>query len=203
MLALTTEPKHHPECCLSLSHRLFLRLTDLVREELEASRGDFLLLSVGCGTGFFEAALNAHLQEQNLFQTRVEGVEVASADTQHLSSELVHRVRGTRDICRRAEAADILMFVYPREGELVKRYCTQFGKNIRMVLWLGPRADWVAQQDLLHNIDGFNGPVLLENPGLASYEIAIAYRNNTSTLEKQHSLISTNEEASAIDVDTI
>lgn len=203
MLTPTTEPKHYPGCCLTLSHRLFVRLTDVVREDIKHSRGELLLLSVGCGTGLFEAALAAHLQQQNLSQTRVEGIEVASADTKHLSSELVHRVRGTRDICRRAEVADILMFVYPRESELIKQYCTHFGKNIRTVLWLGPRADWVTQQDLLHNLDGFDGPLLLKNVGLASYEVAIAYRNNTSTCEKQHCLNMASEEASGIDVDAI
>lgn len=211
MLTLTVEPKHYPECCLSLSHELFTCLTRFVREAAEASHETITLLSVGCGTGFIEAALAVHLKEQNLSQVRVEGVEVTSADTKYLSSELVNLVRGTRDISRRAASADIFMFVYPREGELVKQYCTQFADSVHMVLWLGPRADFIVQQGLLHSIDGFDGPLPLENAGLAPYEIAVAYRSKASTrtkqhglfLKKQHDLVSTNKEASIIDVDSL
>lgn len=215
MLTLTVEPKHYPECCLSLSHRLFTCLTGFVRKATETSHGQVKILSIGCGTGFLEAALAVHLQEQDLLQARVEAVEVASADTKYLSGELVHRVRGTRDISRGAASADILMFVYPREGELVKQYCTQFADSIHVVLWLGPRADFIAQQDLLHSIDGFNGPLSLEDAGLAPYEIAVAYRSNGPTREKQHvkqhglfltkqhEVVSTNKEASIIDVDSL
>lgn len=211
MLTLTVKPTHHPECCLSISYRLFTCLSELVREAAEASHEETMLLSIGCGTGFLEAALAVHLQELNLPHVRVEGVEVASAETKYLSDELVHRVRGTRDICRRAASANILMFVYPREGELVKQYCTQFADNIHTMLWLGPRADFISQQDLLHNMDGFNGPLLLGNAGLAHYEIAVAYRSNTATRTKQRGQFLTeqrgpgpkDDETLLIDVDSI
>lgn len=198
-------PRHHADCCLSISQDLLACLAKLVRDVAEEShrRREVILLSVGCGTGYFEAVLTAYLHEQGLTRTRVEGVEVVSADAKHLPKELVHRVPGTRSLCERARAADMLLFVYPRDGELVRRYSTQFADSIRTVLWLGPRAEWLVQQQLLHNVETLVGPVILESAGIAPYEVAVAYRNRAGVAVCESDKVQAVGEPSALSIDSI
>ncbi|KAK5947367.1 hypothetical protein PMZ80_001517 [Knufia obscura] len=134
-------------------------------------------MSVGCGTGFFEATLAAYLVEQGLTNVHVEGVEVLTAQTPYLPNERLHRVQGTRDICRHAHEADIVIFVYPRTGQLVREYLEQVYRSAALLLWLGPRADWEEQKPLLHNVATFKEPTILEHAGLAQYETAILFKN--------------------------
>lgn len=186
MITLSKVPKHYPECCLSISEALFACIACCLSELQAATQitesgvKATTILSIGCGTGFLEAVLTAYLQKLGFHRTQVEGVEVASADVKYLPSELVYRVPGTRSICQHAGTADILLFIYPREGELVRQYLTRFSNNVCMVLWLGPRADWIAQQQILWDISPFSGPHLMENSGLTTYEVAVVFHNRTA-----------------------
>lgn len=197
-----SEPRHHSDCCLSISDHLFASLAGVIGHIAEEAAKQLLVLSVGCGTGFFEAQFAAWLQRQGLSHVTIEGVEVASANVKHLTDELVHRVSSTQSICRRAEAADILLFVYPREGSLVKHYVTTHTRSIRLVLWLGPRADWVTQMPYLQNLPPFEGPFTLSGAGLAPYEIAIIYRN-CMDVSKQDNLSIAGKELPGLDIDSI
>lgn len=151
--ALSDTPLSHPSCCLSLSTRLLETLKDLFQDD-SGSGGESpgLVLSVGCGSGLLESLLHSYLtqeaQEGSVVTTttrmRVEGVEVASATASYLSEDRANTVAGTWALCRRAEDATALMFVYPRSVDLVQRYVDAFfgNENARTVVWLGPQADW-------------------------------------------------------------
>lgn len=189
MLELSEVPKHHPDCCLSLSSQLFQTIGQIVQNVAQGSRDGILLMSVGCGTGLFEATLATYLTEHGPTNARVEGVEVLSAQTPYLSNEYLHRVRGTWEIYDHAEKADVLIFVYPRKGELVRQYMEQFHRTASVVLWLGPQADWIEQQKLLENIAIFGPPKVLENVGLVQYELAILFENTIGRLGKAQTAV--------------
>lgn len=203
MLTLSIVPKHHPDCCLSISRSLFTCLAGCLGEITESGPKETILLSVGCGTGFFEAAFAAYLQEQGFSRIKVEGVEVASAHVKYLSSELVHHVPGTRSICQRAQDAVILLFAYPREVDLIRRYLTQFGSNVRTMVWLGPRNDWITQTQVLQSIPNFDESCILENAGLASYEVAVAYQNRAHFRPERNTPSVAIEGALSLDIDSI
>ncbi|KAK5328898.1 hypothetical protein LTR70_001052 [Exophiala xenobiotica] len=163
---------------LSVNARAF-RVSKVVQHIAQESRNGVLLMSVGCGTGLFEATLAAYLLEQGLPTVCVEGIEVLSAQTPYLPHERLHRVQGSWDIYEHAEQAAVLIFVYPRRGELVRRYLKHCHRSTSLVLWLGPRADWAEQEPILHNVATFGGPTVLKHAGLAQYELAILFKNTS------------------------
>lgn len=177
MFELTESPKHNSDCCLSLSSGLFETIKQRVQSVAHDRHYGVLLMSVGCGTGLFEATLAAYLVEQGLQNIRVRGVEVLTAQAPYLPNEWVHRVHGTWDVCGQAEKADILVFVYPRTARLVRRYLEQFHRSASLVLWLGPRADWDEQKAILHRVASFGEPTIIENAGLVQYELAVLFKN--------------------------
>ena len=138
---------------------------------------------------FFEATLATYLAEQGLTHARVEGIEVHTAQTPYLPSEHLHRVQGSWDICDHAEKADVLIFVYPRTGQLVRRYMERFHRTASIVLWLGPRADWDEQQILLHSIASFGQPIILRNAGLVQYEVGVLWENTTEHISKAQAAV--------------
>ncbi|KAJ3579670.1 hypothetical protein NPX13_g895 [Xylaria arbuscula] len=78
---------------------------------------------------------------------RVEGVEVNHTVNLHLPEHRINHVSGTWAILEsRARTASVLMFVYPRDGALVRRYIDAFmmreGGRVQLVFWLGPKCDW-------------------------------------------------------------
>ena len=81
MLELSDTPKHHPECCLSLSSKLFRTIANRVRNLAKDNPQSTVVTSVGCGTGLFEAILTAYLSEQGVTDIVVDGVEVLTATT--------------------------------------------------------------------------------------------------------------------------
>lgn len=179
MLELPDFPKHYPACCLSISLRLFESIKDLVLNHRTTKDDEILILSVGCGTGFFEATLMTFLHEQGLTDVRVEGVELSGTETPYLADNAVHRVLGSFDVCKDAQNADVLMFVYPRKGSLVQNYLNQLHGSTSIMLWLGPRADWVEQEPALLDNAHFNGPLLLRDDILVPYETAALFINRT------------------------
>jgi len=196
MFELSNSPRYHPDCCLSLSSRLFQTIKESVQDVVASgSQIGAHLISIGCGTGFFEATLATYLVEHGVMNFYVEGIEVDSARTPYLPNERLHRVQGTRDICEHAEKADVLIFVYPRAGELVRRYLEQFPRTVALVLWLGPQADWAEQQPMLHNVATFGEPTVIENAGLAQYELAVLFKNTTQSNKKSRTTIETKVQA--------
>ncbi|KAI3328650.1 hypothetical protein F4824DRAFT_405365 [Ustulina deusta] len=107
-----------------------------------------LLLSIGSGTGLLEELLHIYLNHDahrplgqgNSSPTsndpdasglagtwRVEGVEVNQVVNLHLPEDRINHVAGTWAILEsRVRDATALMFVYPRDGALVRRYIDAF-----------------------------------------------------------------------------
>ncbi|KAI0197025.1 hypothetical protein F4808DRAFT_299542 [Astrocystis sublimbata] len=124
-----------------------------------------LLLSIGSGTGLLEELLHNYLNsaihndshglssarnESTRNAWRIEGVEVDLSVNIYLPEDRINHVPGTWAVLssRTQNDAAALMFVYPRERGLVRRYVDAFfntlttTKDGRFVLWLGPKCDW-------------------------------------------------------------
>ncbi|KAH9897435.1 hypothetical protein F4778DRAFT_783018 [Xylariomycetidae sp. FL2044] len=170
---LTDTPQRYPNSCLTLSHQLIHTLDQHLGQPVASG----LVLSVGCGNGLLEAHLHGSLAGRLI---TVEGVEVAGTDITYLPEERTNSVPGTWALCRRAADADALMFVYPRSAKLVESYVREFVRgegNIRIVLWLGPRADWEVFRDALTmEGEGFS-TLLVEGSecGVGEYEMLAKY----------------------------
>ncbi|KAI8627610.1 hypothetical protein F5Y19DRAFT_173592 [Xylariaceae sp. FL1651] len=129
---------------------------------------------------------------------RVEGVEVKPSVNIHLPEDRINHVPGTWVVLEaRACDATVLMFVYPRDGGLVRRYVEQFmaspkgsqasegesGSRVgvyrrtKLVLWLGPKADWEdtgpGATSASNDIETLE---MREGVGLAQYEMLAVLR---------------------------
>lgn len=70
------------------------------------------------------------------------------------------------------------MFVYPRDPRLVSRYIERYGgENVEVVVWLGPRVDWVDYEASFRG-SVFSDVRVLEGVGLEPYEIAVVARRS-------------------------
>lgn len=177
MFLLSDKPQHHPDCCLSLSIPLLCTVRRYAQHVCRSTDDEVLLLSIGAGTGLFESYLKADFTRNGLNSVKVEAVEVQSAVIPYLPADLVHRVLGSWGISNQAHRARILLFVYPRDPHLVRKYLHEFGGSVQYVLWFGPRIDWVEYEDMSYYAAVFEHPVILEHAGLASYELAAAFEN--------------------------
>lgn len=136
---LTSIPAHHPDCCAAISSVLVETIAHILPPRPS------LTISIGSGTGLFEALL---LQEQPAKD--IEAVEVSSHINQYLPDEKVNVVRGTWDLCLLASDAIAWMFIYPREISLMGMYFEKFSPSkTRMLLWLGPCADFSIVQTVV------------------------------------------------------
>jgi len=181
MFQISETPRHYADCCLSLSTPLFQTVQRYAQRVRHDADVETLLLSIGAGTGLFEYYLTCYLREHDLNNIRVEAVEVQSAVMKYLSTDAVHRVQGTWDISDQAQNAHVLLFVYPREPQLVKKYLERFQNNVQLVLWFGPMADWAEHNAVLHDVATFSNPTVLEDMGLATYELAVILENKVYT----------------------
>jgi len=127
-----------------------------------------LVLSVGSGTGLLEALL-----QESLPALRIEGVEVSLNVNKYMPADRVNLVGGTWDIYPNASEAFALLFVYPRESSLVRRYLQLCSRTAHVILWLGPRADW---PDLQFNLEDseFDCVEEVADCGLLPYEMMVA-----------------------------
>lgn len=158
-------PAHHPDCCLSLSTKLFATLEQI----LSATSGP--VLSIGSGSGLLEAAVASRGTLQ-----AIEGVEVSSSVNKYLPEELAYVVGGTWDLCPRAKEAAAWIFVYPRLPALVKQYFQSFGQaNVELAVFLGPKADWADFEDAFQ-APGFASVEVIEDCGLVPYEMMAVVR---------------------------
>ena len=115
---LTSQPKHHPDCCLSLSTRLLDVLTAIFAPETEQGAGARLVLSVGSGTGLLEALLLARWSNPDpehpsgagmhdgeplvpvvtTTAMTIKGIEVRPSINKYLPEANLGIVRGTWDV---------------------------------------------------------------------------------------------------------
>lgn len=185
--ALTEKPFRHPDCCLSLSSKF----VDTITSTLHGSIGSGLALSVGSGTGLLEAVLHDKWTSRGP-QLQIEGVEVyqptsaASSSNKYLLEQCYATVKGTWELSPRTQDAAALLFVYPRNPDLVRRYMQAFAlpsSGIRLAIWLGPKSDWPdfepcfptdGDRALLHEIHG-------EDAGLAEYEMMVTIKKPLQT----------------------
>jgi len=175
ILNLANGPARHPDCCLSLSSKLLTILADVFPRSSPPSS---TLLSVGSGSGLLEALLLDHAQHT----LNVEGVEVHQQDdtqvNRYLPEPCYHTVRGTWDLSPRLRDADVcgLMFVYPRQVDLVRRYVEAASslpaQHVRHIVWLGPQADWADFKVAFAGVRDSNLKILSgEEGGLEEFEM--------------------------------
>ncbi|KAI0803460.1 hypothetical protein GGR55DRAFT_662673 [Xylaria sp. FL0064] len=146
--SLTNKPTRHPGCCLSLSQPLLATIRALLQSIPDEKKSSdehelaepALILSIGSGTGLLEGLLHLYLNDGDRGRDslspasvptrdwRVEGVEVNQAAANiHLPKDRINQVAGTWALHEpRARDATALMFVYPRDGALVRRYVEVF-----------------------------------------------------------------------------
>ncbi|TKA66504.1 hypothetical protein B0A49_09376 [Cryomyces minteri] len=167
---LSEAPQHYPDCCLGLSRKLIETLL------MRLPRRPALVLSIGSGSGLLEATI----QKANSSDTTIDGVEVSRGINGHLPEEQMHYVGGTWDLGPEAATASAWMFVYPREPKLLVRYLDHFGEGaVKMVIWLGPRADWPAFETVLRNAK-FGTMDVVEDCGLTPYETLAVIKKSDS-----------------------
>ncbi|KAL4787509.1 hypothetical protein BJX76DRAFT_318770 [Aspergillus varians] len=164
---LSTSPTALPNCCLALSTPLLNHLASLLPQT-----PDFTL-SIGSGPGLLEALI-AHRHPN----VPIEGVEVNSSVNLYIAEQDMNVVGGTWDLFPRASQAKAWMFVYPREPKLVTKYIETHGDrpgSVEMILWLGPRADWVDYEACFRD-SVFSQLSFPDDVGLAPYEMLVVAR---------------------------
>lgn len=182
---LSDTPARHPGFCLSISTKLIHTLTNILTTNGPNSN-DNLILSVGSGSGLLEAHWLSHLTRlSNSTSTfTIQGVEVRSSPTaapvnKYLPEQNSTTVRGTWELSPLLETADTLLFVYPRDPGLVGRYLKARPPSLRVVLWLGPHADWEVFGECFRGLDGFGDVDIIDggSAGVADFEmIAVVQR---------------------------
>ncbi|KAK5625479.1 hypothetical protein RRF57_001195 [Xylaria bambusicola] len=212
--SLTDEPTLYPGCCFSLSRPLLATICALLLESIpvltpsgvkprsssnEHASPPPIILSIGSGTGLLEELLQNYLDGGEALNSshhsssstwRVEGVEVNHIVNVHLPEDRINHVAGTWAVLEsRARDAAALMFVYPRDGALVRRYVdhafmttapTSCG-GVRIVLWLGPKCDWEDTGLGSFITSGEFEIFEMRNcTGLAGYEMLAALRRKMS-----------------------
>lgn len=183
---LSETPARHPDFCLSISTKLIHTLASILTTNCPISN-DNLVLSVGSGSGLLEAHVLEHLkflsESAHASKFTIQGVEVRTTSTaapvnKHLPEQNSTTVRGTWELSPLLEAADTLLFVYPRDPGLVSRYLAARPASLRVVLWLGPHADWEVFEGCFRGLDGFGDVDVIEggSAGVAEFEMIAVVR---------------------------
>lgn len=193
---LSDEPTRYPDFCLSLSTPLIHALSNIFSEAATQSSSN-LILSIGSGSGLLEAHLQSLWSSTSGCELSIHGVEVQTADevapvNRHLPEQNCSTVRGTSQLSSDLDTACALLFVYPRDPELVVRYlraaCDPNDSPLRVLVWLGPRADYDAFAGSLQSaLDvgllrhmGFQSVEILDVHGMAGYEMMAVVRKGAA-----------------------
>jgi hypothetical protein len=185
---ISKETNHHADCCLSLSTTLVDKIVTEITQTPGTAKGP--VLSIGSGTGLLEAYLLRAFAELPISHSHhdlsVEGVEVASGTlspvNKYLPEECTYVVKGTWDICPGLTTASTLMFVYPRQPALVAKYlqeCVLY-HNVRLIIWLGPRADWTDYEHVLNKSICIDAVEVVQIRGVLDYEMMAVGKINHS-----------------------
>lgn len=163
----SSQPKHHPDCCLAISQQLLETLANIL------PRSPSRILSIGSGTGFLEASLLNFVGDS----LDLCGVEVSPHVNKYLPEQNIYLVSGTWDLQQDAVNVDVWLFVYPREPRLLSSYIERLAQGrLQRIVWLGPRMDWQDYEPVF-TASKFNNVSVLENSGTAEYEmISVASR---------------------------
>jgi hypothetical protein len=158
---------HHPDSCLGLSLPLIEQTARLLPHKPRT------IVSVGSGTGLFEALLLQHDPKLILY-----GVEIASNPpvNKYIPEQYTETVGGTWGLCPLAESAAAYMFVYPRNPKLVREYLSRYGNNksLELVIWLGPKEDWTVFEPCFKDSSMY--AEVPQDAPLRPYEMMVIYR---------------------------
>lgn len=156
----TDHPTAWPDCSLTLSSCLMRAITGLLTRDAAAAVSDQpgLVLSVGSGSGLLEAHLQDYWSSDPSVNLLVHGVEVRSTEHTTPNRYLLFKnrssVRGTWEVSSRLGLASALVFVYPRQVGLVKRYLDEVARgdevHVHTIVWLGPKSDWDEEAPTQH-----------------------------------------------------
>lgn len=153
-------PITFPNCCLSISTILIDTLASVLPKH------PAFTISIGSGSGLLEALISYYRPDVS-----IKGVEVTSTINRYIAEQDMYTVGGTWDLLPSTSVAEAWMFVYPRESKLITKYMDAYGDgNVKLILWLGPRADWVDYEPIFRE-SVFSDIIIPENAGLARFEI--------------------------------
>ena len=169
---ISTEPKHHPDCCLSISTTLLDYLARLL------PKSPATILSIGSGSGLLEQLLSSRYPSLDVL-----GVEVDNSVNKYLPEQNVYIVKGTWESCTLAASAEAWILVYPRQPQLLAKYLNEYSAGAAVtIIWLGPRIDWIDYEfELLRH--GFSQITVQDNCGLVSYEMMAVARKSLAGVE--------------------
>lgn len=186
---LSDEPERYADFCLSLSTPLIHTLTSvLTKAASKAESRSNLVLSVGSGSGLLEAHLLSYWSSTAACDLLIHGVEVHTGDSAHpvnryLPEQNCSTVKATWQLAPDLHVAGALLLVYPRDTDLVSRYLQaiqdQENSPLQVVIWLGPRADYHTFAGCLQDHSGFGPVEVVENGGLADYEMMAIIQRQT------------------------
>jgi hypothetical protein len=117
---LTEKPVHFGDCCPGVSRPLINTLIDRLPQ------APALILSVGSGSGLFEAILLETAEKDRGRRLNLYGVEVPPCVNTHLPQDRVLRVPCSFSLHPEAFFASVLMFIYPRRASLIATYLDAF-----------------------------------------------------------------------------
>ena len=164
--AITETPRYFPDCCCSISKGLLRTLGNILAD------ASGYVISIGCGSGILEALLSIWLERQT--HSPILGLEVEGRKITALPENLARYVPGTYAIHPLAEVASIWIFVYPREPGLLRKYLSEYGhREVKKIIWLGPRADWLAFVHVVNENKDWAFTKMIDGSGIASYELLI------------------------------
>ena len=163
-LSLSEKPVHFGDCCPGVSQPLIDVLLDRLPQD------PALILSVGSGSGLFEAII-LHVAEHDRGRSlNLCGIEVPPCINKHLSQDRVLRVPCSMSLHPEAFFASALMFIYPRRANLVAMYLDAFSDGaLETLVWLGHRNDWPEMELLL--LAAFVKLEQIDGPGIPDYEL--------------------------------
>lgn len=145
-------------CCCSFSETLIHTLGSLL------PRSPAVTISVGSGHGLLEFSLLRKFPE-----TTLHAIEVTRIQPQYLPESRVHYVNSSLEIWSGAAYAQLWIFVYPRDFNLIKQYLETYASGeVKKIVWIGPKADQAIFESVL-DANGWETRVI-EDSGLPEYE---------------------------------
>ena len=165
---LTSAPNHHPDCCCSLS----IRLVNTLVNQIPMTPTFCSIISIGSGTGLLEAIL---LHKRPTLS--IKAIEVSHTINKYMLENDLCTLLGTWSVCPLAADAQVWLFVYPREVNLLRRYTQSYGsQTVELIIWIGPRADFADYAKAMC----LSGWILtvFKDCGLSKYELMATWEKS-------------------------